>query len=160
QMDALRNKVRQDVMLRLKRRAEGELRSSLASVQSQIDNLQEQIKQLRPDVQNLRAEMDKIGERHAELDLAKSSLEPQQALLRTMRQQKERESVELQNTKQRIHCVQIDVPPNPDHKTQAIIIAVAGVLGLLLGVTAVSFQQYLGGRIHSSAEVAKDLGLH
>jgi polysaccharide biosynthesis transport protein len=160
ELKGVKERVHREVEARLRRRILGETQILLEQSKSQIEDIKEQIKELTPDVDRLRREIDSIGIRHASLEMQRSELEAQEQVLKQLRDQIHKLNVELQNTKTRVKLLAgPDVPERPDYKMQAIFVAVAGVLGLVLGVVGVSYRAYRAGKINSSAEVAQDLGL-
>jgi capsular exopolysaccharide synthesis family protein len=158
-IEALRKKVRDDVALRMRRTVEGEAETNVVQLKNQVRTLNEQISKVRPEVEQLRKEMDAIGGVSVDYQMEKSKLEGSERLLKSMQESVERKRIDLQNTKQRVTFMQIDKPALPDYKTQAIFVGVAGVLGLVVGASLVSFREYRAGKITSTAEVTQDIGL-
>jgi capsular exopolysaccharide synthesis family protein len=160
QLKIVRKKVEEEVTHRMQFRAAGEASLSLAQVKEQIAVLSKQVDEAKEDVEKLRQEAEKVGGRSVDVEVMRSQLDDQERVLKSLRSRKENLAVELQSKKQRVRYIAGPNDPQfPDYKMQAIFIAIAGLLGLVCGVTGVAYREYRAGKINSSAEVTRDLGL-
>src|SRR5262249_30151406 len=118
------------------------------------------IKLVKAEVDDYKKKAEAVGDRSVQLEMMKEELANQETMLKTLRDRKEKLVVENESNKQRVrHIAGPDLPTSPDYKMQAIFIAIAGLLGLVCGVTGVAYREYRAGRINSTAEVTRDLGL-
>jgi capsular exopolysaccharide synthesis family protein len=162
QLDKLKEKLRVEVIEKLRARARGLAHEGVGQTKQQINNLNAQIKVLEPEVGILRKSVEKIQLRSPKLDMLKARIEEKERAIKSLREQIERGEIELNdlNTSSRVKLQFAPVVPDrPDYKMQFIWVAVAGLLGLIFGVVSLSFWEYRAGKIGSTTQVATDIGL-
>jgi succinoglycan biosynthesis transport protein ExoP len=144
----------------LRQKIRDELARKTAQTQEQLNIWQEQEKLMRTEVTRLGQEAERIGTISFELELKRSEIEQAEAVLKRLREEKERLQVEVQSTKPRVIVLhEAEEPDRRDLKSQIRLTVFAGVCALLLGVFAISYWESHARRIHTSDQVAADLGM-
>jgi capsular exopolysaccharide synthesis family protein len=125
-----------------------------------LDLLRRQEVLLLEDVNKLADEAKKVGLAAFELDLKRRELEDAEAVIKRLRQEKERLLVEVQSTKQRVTVLHPAEPPTSKNwMAQYRLVGLAGLGGLLAGLFVVAAWEARARRISSTDEVQDELGV-
>ncbi len=119
----------------------------------------QQEKLLQAEVDRVLKEAQNIGIATFELELKRGELEQAEAVIKRLREEKERLQVELQSSKQRVSVLHAaEVPSKKNVVAQARIVGLAGGLGLLLGLFGVCYVEARAHRIRTKEEMVEVLG--
>jgi capsular exopolysaccharide synthesis family protein len=160
QLESLKKTVRATVTRRLQMRLASQAEVTRAQTKEQVSSLEIQIVDVAKEVEALQGEAENVGVRAVDIEAMRATLDDQERVQKLLRERKEKLNAEYESNKQRVKLVAAAyVPDQPDYKMWAVFTAVAGLLGLVLGVVGVAFREYGADKINSSAQVTKDLGL-
>jgi capsular exopolysaccharide synthesis family protein len=160
ELENLKKKARETITRRLQMRLASQAELARTQAQDQANSLESQIQEVEAEVEDLREEAEQVGVRSVEAEAKRAELDDKERVLKDLRQRQEKLNAEFQSKKQRVKLVTPAYTPElPDYKMWAVFTAVAGLLGLILGVVGVAFREYRADKINSSAQVTKDLGL-
>src|SRR5262249_5566266 len=115
---------------------------------------------LETEVEHVGKEAEKIGITSFELELKRNELEQAEAVIKKLREEKERLQVEVQSSKQRVSVLHpAEVPNRKNVAAQARVVGFAGFAGLLLGLFGVAWWEARARRVIGEHEVVNEVGL-
>ncbi len=160
ELEKLKLERRQTVTAAAADRLQVERDAKALQLQESVEVWKRQDAELQEEVDRLGKEAQKIGVASFELELKRGEIEQAEAVIKRLRDERERLQVELQSSSQRVTVLHpAEVPDQPDSTTRVRLAALGGVGGLLLGLFGVSFWEARDRRIRSKDEVAGELGL-
>jgi chromosome segregation ATPase len=146
--------VRDKVVARLRNRVQDEAATSRAEAEENIKILQAQLADLQRDVERQKQLVQGIGKNTLELELKRAEIDQIEALIKTVRAEKERLGVELQSASQRITEVhEAEVPKTKNTLPAHCHAGVAGLLGLLFGALWVAGVEHLTRRLRGGNDL-------
>src|SRR5207302_5773872 len=117
----------------LRQKIRNESATKAAQMQEQVNIWQEQEKLMRAEVARLRQEAERIGTIAFELELRRGEIEQAEAVLKRLREERERLQVEVQSTKPRVTVLHdAEEPDRRDFKSQLRLTVFAGAGALFL----------------------------
>jgi capsular exopolysaccharide synthesis family protein len=141
-------------------RARAELAAKGGRLEENVAVWKREEANLQTEVNRLGQEAEKIGVTSFELELKRTEIDQAEAVIKRLRDEKERLQVELQSNSKRVTVLSpAEVPQQQDGATRTRGAAFAGVGGLLAGLFGVSFWDARGRRIRTKEEVVNELGL-
>jgi succinoglycan biosynthesis transport protein ExoP len=143
--------------VRDKTRAEQDAKDAQARENLEVWRQQESL--LKGEVDRVLKEAQNIGITTFELEQRRSELEQAEAVIRRLREEKERLQVELQSSKQRVSVLhKAEIPTKKNLMAQVRVVGFVGAVGFLLGLVGVCYWEARTHRIRSKDEVIDVLG--
>jgi uncharacterized protein involved in exopolysaccharide biosynthesis len=158
-LNQMRSRIRASLEKEVRERVRGEQELKDQEAREKLEMWRQSESQLKADVERVLKEAQSIGVTTFELELKKSEFEQAEAVVKRLREEKERLQVELQSSKQRIIVLHpAEVPTKKNLAAQARTVGFAGALGLFLGLFGISYWEARSHRIRSREEVVNVLG--
>jgi succinoglycan biosynthesis transport protein ExoP len=158
-LEQVRARLRSSLRKQLQERVQGEQQLKDQEARENLEVWRRQEALLQSEVDRILKEAQSIGVTTFELEQKRNELEQAEAVIRKLREEKERLQVELQSSKQRVSVLHAaEVPTKKNVMEQARIVGFAGVLGLLLGLFGICYWEARSHRIRSKEEVVDTLG--
>jgi capsular exopolysaccharide synthesis family protein len=121
-------------------------------------NRQEEI--LKGQVAQVAGEAEKIGMTSLELEIKRGEIEQAEAVLKRVRQEKERLQIEVQSNKHRISIVYDAEPPHRKNLAAHLrLVGLAGFAGLGLGLFGIAAWEARARRVGSKEELVREVGV-
>jgi capsular exopolysaccharide synthesis family protein len=160
QLEKLKAEERAAIARQLAKRQRSELEEKVHLTKENLDVMREQHKRLKAEVDRLDKVAQKIGITSFELEQKRNDIEQAEAMIKKLREEKERLQVELQSASGRVTVLHPAEPPDKkDMGPKFRATAGAGIAGLLLGLFGIGFWEARARRILSKEEVATGLGM-
>ncbi len=158
-LDQVRSQLRASLRKQIQERLRGDQDLKEQQDRENLEVWRQQETLLKAEVDRTLKEAQTIGVTTFELELKRNELEQAEAVLKKLREEKERLQVELQSSKQRVTILHAaEVPTRKNVMEQARTVGLAGVVGLLLGLFGVSYWESRAHRIRGKEEVVGTLG--
>lgn len=158
-LEKLRGRLRADLgkQVRDKIRGEQELKDQQARENLEVWQQQEEL--LKTEVDRVLKEAQNIGITTFDLELKRAELEQAEAVIKRLREEKERLNVELQSSKQRVSILHpAEEPTRINLMAKVRIVGFLGALGLFLGMFGVCYWEARAHRVRGKDEVVNALG--
>jgi capsular exopolysaccharide synthesis family protein len=160
QLDKIRAEERSSIARLIAKQKRSELEEKVHVTAENLEILREQHKRLKVEVDRLDKEAQKIGLTSFELEQKRSDIEQAEAMIKKLREEKERLQVELQSSSGRVTVLhQAEPPDKKDLAPKIRASAGAGIAGLLLGLFGIGFWEARARRILTKEEVTTGLGM-
>jgi capsular exopolysaccharide synthesis family protein len=158
---AVRDERREVVVARQQSLTETSARQLILEAEAELLLLIAEQNRLTGEVENNKRELESIGINTADLEIKRGEIERSEQFLSAVGEQKERLTVELNNsTRKRVTVIYkptgADVLSKLAHPLEA---AGAGVAGLLMGIFAIAFRDLRRNQIHCPSDVSNGLRL-
>jgi len=160
ELTRLKAERRAGVIKFLRAKVHGDLENECTELQDNIDNLKKQETLLAEQVDKSGKETQSIGIRSFELEAKREEIANLDALVKKLREKKDRLEVELESSKQRVDIdTPAAIPESKNVKAQLRATAFAGFIGFFLAAFTVTFWESRARRISGTEEVVHDLNL-
>jgi capsular exopolysaccharide synthesis family protein len=160
-LEKMRAERRQAVTERVAKGLAADRQLHAREVEEEMRVLRRQRDALQGEVANLGRDVDRMGVSSVELELKRNEIDQAEAVLRALRNEKERLQVELQATAKR--RVTLLAPAEEatvlDQKSHPLEAVGAACVGLLLGLFGVSYRELRARKLYTPAQVSRGLGL-
>jgi capsular exopolysaccharide synthesis family protein len=158
-LDQLRARLRANLRKQVQERVQGEQQLKDQQARENLEIWRKQEALLKAEVDRILKDAQSIGVTTFELELKRNELEQAEAVLKRLREEKERLQVELQSSKQRVTVLHAaEAPTKKNVFEQARIVGFSGAVGLLLGLFGVCYWEARSHRIRGKEEVIDVLG--
>jgi capsular exopolysaccharide synthesis family protein len=158
-LDQLRDQVRSTVVRQLREKTRGEVELKNQQVHQNVEVWKRQEELLKAEVDRIGKEAQGIGLKSFELELKRGEIDQAEAVIKRLREERERLQVELQSTKQRVTVLHSPEVPNKKNIASHLrLVGFIGLAGLLLGLFGVCYWEARHQRIMTRDEVVHGLG--
>jgi capsular exopolysaccharide synthesis family protein len=152
---------RGDIEKHIRQRLVDQARAQVAQTEDKRKVLEAQKKDLEKEVKDKSQEAERIGTNSFELETRRNEVEQAEAIIKSLRAEKERLAIEIQlpNKRRVTTRYEAEEPKSPNRSVQ-LQLALAGGIGVfLLALGGVSYWELRAQRITGSEEVVQDLGM-
>jgi succinoglycan biosynthesis transport protein ExoP len=158
-LEQLRSRLRASLRKQVQEKVQGEQQLKDQQARENLEMWRQQEALLKAEVDRILKEAQSIGVTTFELEQKRNELEQAEAVIKRLREEKERLQVELQSSKQRVSVLHAaEVPTKKNMAEQVRIIGFSGAMGLLLGLFGVCYWEARAHRIRGKEEVVDVLG--
>jgi succinoglycan biosynthesis transport protein ExoP len=163
EIDAINEQIRQlreDGALKIREKKRSDIQTEIDGLEVQVKVLEEQEQRLAEDVAQQEKELAKLGATSIDLEMTRTEVERLDALRTKIQDERQSTKVELQS-EDRVRLVEGASQPTTEamRGIRIALTVLTAILGLCIPAGCVTWWDTRAGRINSSADVSKGLGL-